>query len=225
MKQVIFLIFTILTIAFQNFTYVDWSSVKLTPINESLRSKHGKELLGSEFKSSDSRKKISKKEIKLHQKLHHLLKENLQEQDIESSLKISRSLIQESQKHKLDPFFVMAVIQTESRFNPRALGGQGEIGLMQIKPDTAQWIVEKFKLDVPDNFDLTDPAINIRIGTAYLSYLRGSFPKLPIKYIAAYNMGPQKVRDLTSKKKTPKEYPTKVLDNYKQINQLVGNRS
>lgn len=224
MKHFMVLTIGLLICAFQNFTYVDWSSVKLTPINESHRALHAKELLGKNNKLPFL-KKTPRTEMKLHQKLHHLIKENLDDQDMESSLLISRAIIQESQKYKLDPFFLMAVIQTESQFDPRVLGSHGEIGLMQIKPDTAEWIVEKYSLEVPKEFDLKDPAINIRIGAAYLSYLRESFPKKPSRYIAAYNMGPRKVRELTLKNLTPKEYPTRVLENYRQLYHLVTGRS
>jgi soluble lytic murein transglycosylase len=224
MKHLLVLVIGLLLCAFQNFTYVDWSSIKLTPINELNRASHAKELLGKDTKLRLG-KKTSRREMKLHQKLHHLVKENLDDKNMESSLTISRAVIQESQKYKLDPFFILAVIQTESMFNPKALGSHGEIGLMQIKPDTAEWIVEKYQLDVPKVFDLTNPATNIRIGTAYLSFLRESFPKKPSRYIAAYNMGPRKVREMTSKNITPKEYSTRVLDNYRNLYQLVTERS
>jgi soluble lytic murein transglycosylase len=224
MKHLTVIAIGLLVCAYQNFTYVDWSSVKLTPINEFHRALHAKELLGNDSKLPVL-KRTSRKNMKLHQKLHHVIKENLDDKDMESSLLISRAIIQESQKYKLDPFFLIAVIQTESKFDPRVIGSHGEIGLMQVKPDTAEWIVEKYNLEVPKEFDLKDPAVNIRIGAAYMSYLRESFPKKPSRYIAAYNMGPRRVRELTLKKQTPKEYPTRVLDNYRQLYHIVSERA
>ena len=214
----------IMFLTFQNFTYVDWASVRLAPINNLLREKHARELLGSQYgKIRKSFSLVAKDE--LNQSLHHLVKDNLDEKNLDLSLDISSSIIQESQKYNLDPLFVMAVIQTESKFNPEIIGSHGEIGLMQIKPDTAAWIVEKYKLDITNEINLKDPKVNIQIGTAYLSYLRTSFPKKPTRYIAAYNMGPRNVRKLTAQNKSPKDYPERVLGNYKQIYQQVSDRS
>lgn len=222
MRQILFVTLTGLVVGYQNFTYVDWGSVKLVPINEKNRGKHAKELLGSHFEKSS---KTRGSRLKLHQKMHSLVKENLAEKHLDRSLEISRAIITESQKHKLDPFFVIAVIKTESKFDPEALGGHGEIGLMQIKPDTAEWIVDKLSLEVPQTFRLMDPVTNIRIGTAYMSYLRKKFPHKPQRYIAAYNMGPSNVRKLTARNLTPREYPDKVLGNYRLIYQQVNNRT
>lgn len=234
MKTITLLGLGILVIAFQNFTYVDWSSIQLTPINERLRAKHAKELLGGKALRERSAKakrgitsftKPSKKEIKSNQRLHQLIKANLLKEDLDSTAEIASTMIRESQKSKLDPFFVMAVIKTESGFDPRVVGSHGEIGLMQIKPDTAEWIVEKYDIDVPQVFDLKDPIINIRIGIAYFKYLRESFPKDPMSYIGAYNMGPNNVRKLASRKQNPKEYPTRVLENYIHIYDDLDERS
>src|SRR5437899_2050163 len=59
---------------------------------------------------------------------------------------IAYTLISESNKHSLDPLFVLAVIQTESRFNPGARGKHGELGLMQILPESSSWIARRIKM-------------------------------------------------------------------------------
>ena len=51
----------------------------------------------------------------------------------------------------------------ESRFNAQAIGQQGEIGLMQIKPST--WQEWSPKLGPIDPYD---PYSNVLVGTAYL---------------------------------------------------------
>lgn len=223
MRQVVIIALGFVVVAYQNFTYVDWDSVKLTPINESSRKKHAREVLGNQYEKISSLKNMYSKS-KLNRRMHILIKENLAEKNMSASLEISQAVITESQKYKMDPLFVLAVIETESKFDPEALGSFGEIGLMQIKPDTAEWIVEKQGIKLPKNWSLKDPATNIKIGTAYFAYLRESFKKMPLRYIAAYNMGPSNLRKLNSQNKMPKQYSSRVFENYLSIYQQVNDR-
>jgi soluble lytic murein transglycosylase-like protein len=59
---------------------------------------------------------------------------------------------------------VQAVMTVESRFDPTAVGADGEIGLMQIMPGTARMLGFSGSLA-----ELADPQINIAYGTAYLA--------------------------------------------------------
>lgn len=56
-----------------------------------------------------------------------------------------------------------AVAEVESGFNPKAVGGVGEIGLMQVLPSTARML--GFRAPLPELFD---PETNIRYGVRYL---------------------------------------------------------
>jgi soluble lytic murein transglycosylase-like protein len=56
-----------------------------------------------------------------------------------------------------------AVVRVESNFNPQARGRAGEIGLMQIKPQTARGIGFTGETE-----DLFDPNTNLRWGMRYL---------------------------------------------------------
>ncbi len=90
----------------------------------------------------------------------------------------------------LDPWLIMALIREESRFDADAVSHAGAVGLMQLMPETAQWIVDKAGFDyaIPD--DLTDPAANIAIGVWYVDWLASTYynDDLPAA-IAAYNAG------------------------------------
>ncbi|MFX5793561.1 transglycosylase SLT domain-containing protein, partial [Acinetobacter baumannii] len=66
----------------------------------------------------------------------------------------------------------VAVIDTESSFRPNARGSHGEIGLMQLKPSTAQWIARRHGLPWWGPATLLDPAAIVRLGAAYLSDIR-----------------------------------------------------
>lgn len=57
-----------------------------------------------------------------------------------------------------------AVVAVESRFNPKARGSAGEVGLMQIKPATARMMGYRGTTKA-----LYDPETNIRWGMQYLA--------------------------------------------------------
>lgn len=103
-----------------------------------------------------------------------------------------RSLITRyAQENELAPELVAAVIYTESRFIPDAQSPRGAIGLMQLMPETAQWVAEQQGTTVKN---LRDPEENIRLGTWYLRYLRTRFAS-PEMALAAYNAGHGHVDD------------------------------
>jgi soluble lytic murein transglycosylase-like protein len=89
-----------------------------------------------------------------------------------------------SSRHQLDPDFVTSVIKAESNFQPKAVSRKGALGLMQLMPATAAL------LGVADPFD---PKANVEAGTAYLSQLLDLYHDDPIKALAAYNAGSQRV--------------------------------
>jgi soluble lytic murein transglycosylase-like protein len=64
----------------------------------------------------------------------------------------------------LAPEIAEAVMAVESGYNPAAIGGVGEIGLMQILPSTARMLGF-----AGSNADLAVPATNIHYGVAYLA--------------------------------------------------------
>lgn len=132
---------------------------------------------------------------------------------------LARAVITEANRYDMDPFFLLAVIKTESNFNPRAKGGHGEIGLMQVLPRTAKWLSYRAKL--PKNFDLNDPVVNVRVGAFYFSMLRKQFNGIGTRYVAAYNMGARNVYKLMKKNKEPEIYPARVLANYGRFYQTV----
>lgn len=56
-----------------------------------------------------------------------------------------------------------AVAEVESGYNPKAVGGVGEIGLMQVLPSTARML--GFRAPLPELFE---PETNVRYGVRYL---------------------------------------------------------
>jgi soluble lytic murein transglycosylase-like protein len=85
----------------------------------------------------------------------------------------------------VSPAFVLAVIGVESGGRAEAVSGAGAVGLMQLIPDTAA------RFNVTDS---TDPAQNIKGGTAYLDWLLKEFKRDPLLALAGYNAGEGAVR-------------------------------
>ena len=87
---------------------------------------------------------------------------------------------------------ILAVIQTESKFNEAALSDAGAMGLMQLLPDTFYWIRDEKLCESDVGEAILDPVTNVRYGTYYLSYLLERFGDLRIA-LAAYNAGEGRV--------------------------------
>lgn len=99
-----------------------------------------------------------------------------------------------SQLQRLDPYFVAAVIKTESNFQPTAESPKGALGLMQIMPETGRWIAEQVGAEEFEPEALNDVETNLMFGTWYLAYLNEEFGSQPILVLAAYNAGRGNVR-------------------------------
>ena len=102
----------------------------------------------------------------------------------------SERVTEYADKYDVDEALVYAVIRTESGFREDVKSSAGAVGLMQIMPDTFKWLQEKESGSVKYGADkLTDPEINIRYGTYYLSYLLSHYNGNEELAIAAYNAG------------------------------------
>jgi len=94
-----------------------------------------------------------------------------------------------SERNHLDPYLVASVIYSESKFINIARSSKGAMGLMQMMPNTAEWVANQ--IDYP-NFavsKLDDPEISIRFGTWYLASVKKEFGGNEILMLAAYNAG------------------------------------
>lgn len=217
---------TLTSVLYNNFDFFSWNKPavpSIESVNEAARVAHAKELLGVHYRGSDAQRFEGKRSMNemIYQKVQNSLAPKWKAQ----ARNITRTVIAESTKYHLDPVFVLAVIKTESKFNPLALGRFGEIGLMQIKPDTAEWIAKKYGLSWNGKKTLENPSANIRIGLAYMNYLRGKFNGTALKYVSAYNMGPRNVRRLLAKNLKPAEYNTRVMKNYKALYAKISDNS
>jgi soluble lytic murein transglycosylase len=105
-------------------------------------------------------------------------------------LSYTSQIADSASRHRVSPYLVAAVINAESGWKPGAKSGAGALGLMQVMPQTARDLVAAGQVDgtrfPPD--ELSDPAVNIEYGTAYLRYLVGRYHEIETA-LAAYNAG------------------------------------
>ncbi len=183
---------------------------------------HARELMGNSYKKSVVAKYESKKNVS--KGIHAIVKARLPKAYKSSAYSISKTIIDEANKYSLDPYFVMAVISGESSFNPLAKGPVGEIGMMQIRPSTGKWMANIVKSKWRGETTLRDPIANIKLGVAYLSWLRTKFEGHGQLYVAAYNMGPKAVKNAVSRDIYPKDYPIHVMKRYIAFYKEIGRK-
>jgi soluble lytic murein transglycosylase len=97
-----------------------------------------------------------------------------------------------AEQHRLDPFLVAALVAQESTFQADVRSGANAWGLMQIVPATGRRYAPKVGVRRFSTSKLTDPDVNVRIGTAYLADLIGEFNDVA-SALAAYNAGESRV--------------------------------
>jgi soluble lytic murein transglycosylase len=98
---------------------------------------------------------------------------------------------QHADRHRLDPYLLAALIAQESAFVPDIRSSARATGLMQLMPATADRYARRLALPRPAT--LTDPALNIRLGTAYFADLVREFGDVHLA-LASYNAGESRVR-------------------------------
>lgn len=110
-----------------------------------------------------------------------------------------------AQQRQLNPMLVVALIRQESRFEPKIESSAGALGLMQVMPETADWVATKISLK---DYSLKNPIDNINLGTWYLDYTHREYADNSLFAVASYNAGPGSVADWIEK------YGTADLDRF-----------
>ncbi len=107
-------------------------------------------------------------------------------------IKYSEYVTMYSRQYGLDEYMVYAFICTESGFDPTSESYLGARGLMQIMPETFEWI--RYRLDEENDPEMVydkmyEPKENIRYGCYLLSYLSKEFDGGLTEISAAYHAG------------------------------------
>jgi soluble lytic murein transglycosylase len=113
-------------------------------------------------------------------------------EEIKLPLRHEDIIRQQAADKDVDPALIAAVIYTESHFRDQT-SHAGAKGLMQLMPDTADYIARKSGGTRFERADLATPQINIAYGTWYLRYLLTKYHGNTVLTLAAYNAGEGKV--------------------------------
>jgi len=94
----------------------------------------------------------------------------------------------------LDPAYVLAIIRTESLFQPEVRSPAGALGLMQLMPGTARLVSRQIGVSTPSATMLRVPDINIQLGTRYLADMLERWNGNIALASASYNAGPNRIQ-------------------------------
>jgi soluble lytic murein transglycosylase-like protein len=149
---------------------------------------------------------------------HTLLRE---EPDLEaqrrllSELPFGNAMAVAAERHEVDGLLLAAVVETESRFRPAAVSPRGAVGRMQVMPSTAEMYGVR---------NLSDPHVNLDVGSRYLRQLLRDYDGDLELALAAYNAGPGAVErhgGMPPFRET-RAYVEKVLRRYDQHQRRLG---
>lgn len=105
-------------------------------------------------------------------------------------LKYKEQIVKYSSKNNLDPYLILAIINTESGFNKDAVSYMKARGLMQITRPTAEEINEIINSTEQINeTTMCDVDVNLDIGCYYLASLIEKYKGNYYLAICAYNAG------------------------------------
>jgi soluble lytic murein transglycosylase len=108
---------------------------------------------------------------------------------------------QNAQRYGQDPLLIAAIIRVESNYKEDATSPKGAVGIMQLMPDTAAWILRQDQFgDMTVQDAGSHAAEGIRLGTWYVSELQKQFKGNLVTVLAAYNAGPYRVKQWLSSK-------------------------
>jgi soluble lytic murein transglycosylase-like protein len=127
---------------------------------------------------------------------------------------VAHTIAHESERLGMSPSLVLGVIQVESGFYNFAVSNKGAMGLMQIMPATGRTLAQRHGIPWRGPEILFDPIVNVRLGIAYIAWLKARFGSIHVA-LAAYNWGPARIRKrIHSGAELPQRYVQDVLSAY-----------
>ncbi|MDX1624397.1 MAG: transglycosylase SLT domain-containing protein [Gemmatimonadota bacterium] len=103
------------------------------------------------------------------------------------------SLDREARVHRLDAWYLLAIVRQESLFRAHAVSPADARGLMQILPETGREIAASSGWNEFDESLLFDPAVNLHFGASYVADQIERFDGFWPAVLSAYNGGPHNV--------------------------------
>ncbi len=143
----------------------------------------------------------------------------------EDSLYYAEIIREECKEYCYDWELVLALMKAESNFKSTSVSRKGAVGLMQVMPETADWISPKVEVKYDGITSLHNPEYNIRLGIHYFDMMYRKFGDLE-KAITAYRVGPNRlIKNLEQGLKPDSEYLREVLDYYSKLKEYSSQSS
>jgi soluble lytic murein transglycosylase-like protein len=118
--------------------------------------------------------------------------------EFDVSLDLASEIHLAAVEEEVDPVLAFKLVRAESSFRTSAVSPVGAIGLTQLLPSTARWLVPG-----TSRRDLFEPRTNLRVGFRYLRHLLDRFEGDQHLALTAYNRGPGTVSALVRKGRDP----------------------
>jgi soluble lytic murein transglycosylase-like protein len=99
---------------------------------------------------------------------------------------------------EIDPRMAFGLVRAESRFRTKIVSPVGAVGLTQVMPATARWLVPGTSTS-----DLKNPETNLKVGFKYLRSLLDRYDGDRKLALTAYNRGPGTVAKLLKTGRDP----------------------
>ena len=144
--------------------------------------------------------------------------------DTKAAKSAKSSTEQIAKQYGVEVDLILALVKRESTFNPKAISRNGAVGLLQLMPPTARDLglkvpsYKNVRRPTPDpNVDERfHPHKNLDAGVKYLDDMLERYDGDYSLSLAAYNVGPGKVRKNGKLSRSAERHVGRVLDNYYQ---------
>ena len=144
--------------------------------------------------------------------------------DVEAVKSAKSSTEQIAKQYGVEVDLILALVKRESTFNPKAISRNGAVGLLQLMPPTARGLGLKVPsyqnvrkpTPNPSVDERFHPRKNLDAGVRYLDEMLERYGGDYSLSLAAYNVGPGRVRKNGKLSRSAERHVGRVLDNYYQ---------
>lgn len=197
--------------------YILFSALNFINIEERKKNKSAVLVKKEEKKPEDS--------VLDGEEIFRLIRRSARKLSAKEALELTRLIQKECRNYeKIDLLLILAIIEVESMFSPEVVSPKGAIGLMQITPETMQFVTQQGGIPTNIPGSLFNPLINVRVGINYLALLIERFKHIELALLA-YNYGPARALKIMQRKTTSSVYVRKVLEVRERLkmNHLIKN--
>ena len=127
-------------------------------------------------------------------------------------LEYKDEIVRQARAYNLDPALIASIIYNESSFRSESESITGARGLMQLMPDTAEWIAGQTGIVDYSAERLYDPETNIMFGCWYLNHIREVINDDIATMVFAYYEGEGRTKAYLSNSVDDQDWNERVVD-------------